>query len=63
MIQEKYTRDPFVTFQHGVGIFGYQTKEFTVIAGSGEYSFKNVIFTQMQFANLVVLIFLIVTHS
>ena len=37
-----------MTFQHGVGIFGYQTKEFTVIAGSGEYGFKDGIFAQVM---------------
>ena len=43
IIQEKDTGDLFVTFSHGVGILGYQTKAFTVITGWGtvDYSIRN----------------------
>ena len=49
MIQEKDTGDLFVTFRHGVGLLDYQTREFSVIAGSGQRGFNNGSFNQMQF--------------
>ena len=49
MIQEKDTGDLFVTFEHGVGLLGYQTRAFSVIAGSGQRGFNDGSFTQMQF--------------
>ena len=49
IIQEKDTGDLFVTFRHGVGLLEHHTRAFSVIAGSGEYGFKDGSFTQMQF--------------
>ena len=49
MIQEKDTGDLFVTFLHGVGLLDYQTREFSVIAGSGQLGFNDGSFNQMQF--------------
>ena len=49
IIQEKDTGNLFVTFRHGVGLLEHHTRAFSVIAGSGEYGFKDGSFTQMQF--------------
>ena len=43
IIQEKDTGDLFVTFSHGVGILGYQTKAFTDYwQGTVDYSIPNL---------------------
>ena len=49
IMQEKDTGDIFVTFYHGVGLLSYQTRAFSVIAGSGQLGFKDGSFNQMQF--------------
>ena len=51
MIQEKDTGDIFVTFQRGVGLLGYQTQAFSVIAGSRPSGFNNGSLNQLQFIN------------
>ena len=50
MIQEKDTGDLIVTFQHGVGLLRYQTREFSVIAGSGQRGFNDGSFNQTRFS-------------
>ena len=50
MIQEKDTGDIFMTFYHGVGLLGYQTRAFSVIAGSATGGFKDGSFNRMRFS-------------
>ena len=49
IIQEKDGGDIFMTFYHGVGLLSYQTRAFSVIAGSGASGFKDGSFNQMRF--------------